>query len=225
MSDKRMKQTMRPSEAKVQPTDGKAALKAKLANFLFDYVGSKVQDGITYAMMVSGKHSQDRVEELKSLCRELRAAGVNEKVFRCYEVVNGYIFDIDLGVARDITARLAKEAMDINKDLIGNGPARRRQEDIEKLAKSCKKWFNQGQEVVEVALFSRNSVPRINITGRDAKNKGKMLTYEAYAIRHWDIDAVNALLQQSGIRILKVDTHEILPSETGLRVTLHIGLA
>lgn len=202
-----------------------AELKAKLAGFLMDYLGSKVSDGITYVLLTSDKKDTERFNELTSLKAELDKAHVNPNVFRCYQVSNGYIFDVDIGVARDLTAQMAREVMNIDRDLIGDGPQKRRRADIERLAKSCKAWFNKGVNTVEVALFSRNSVPRINITGRDAKGAAKMLTYEAYAIRHWDIDEVNSILLSSGIRITAVDTHEILPSETGLRVTLHIALA
>lgn len=211
------------AQAENQAVNQAADLKARLEDFMATYLGAKVQDGITYVLLTDDRSNSEQAAELMDLYNELRKAG-KENLFRYYSVSNGKIFDIDLNVARNLTAALAKKVMNINSDLIGKGPAVRRQGDIERLAKSCRKWYSKGIDTVEVALFSRNSVPRINISGKDAAGRAKMLTYEAYAIRHWDLDAVNALLREYGIRILAVDTHEILPSETGLRVTLRIGL-
>lgn len=202
------------------------SLQTDLARFCMDFLGAKVQDGITYVLLREEDKNKERFDRLSTIRRQLSEMGKAEnEVFRVYKVSNGYIFDIDLKTARDITAQLAMAELGSKTDLIGNLPEKRRAEDIERLAKSCVSWYKKGVTVVEVALFSRNSVPRINITGKDAKTKQpKLVTYEAYAVRHWDIDTVNQLLAKNGIRIMSVDTHEILPSETGLRVTLHIGV-
>lgn len=203
-------------------------LRSELADFVVTEVGAKVQDGITYVLMMNTESNNEKFAKLVKLRKDLTASGVEaDKTFRCYDVMNGHIFDIDLEMARDIIWRLLKATTDVSKDLIGDMPIKRRQRDIERLARKCQELFKSGVESTEVALFSRNSVPRINITGKDAKTgEPRMVTYEAYAIRHKDIEAVNQLLfkQGTGIRISQVITHEILPSETGLRVTLKMGL-
>ena len=199
-------------------------LKGKLADFIVDYVGAKVQDGITYSLKINDKNNIGKIDELMQLRKELTAAGVAETdVFRVYGVSNGYIFDVDLGTARDLIAKMAKGLAGVDGDLIGNMPNERRDADIKRLAKSIVKAAKNGSKSLEIAMFSRNSVPRITISGKDSAGANKLLTFDAYAVRHWDIDEVNRLTLPHCARVTKIDTHEILPSETGLRVVLHLA--
>lgn len=210
-----------------------------LTDFLITNIESKALYGITYVMALQSD------TELISSCQRIKENALKsgfgpEEVFRVYQVVNGYIFDMDLSVAKYLTGKLAIAVAKTNKDvnlnyvpngdLIGNGPEKRRREDMQNLAKYCKSQYEKGIMVFEVALFSRNSVPRIVINGSDSSkgNAGKpvIVTYNAYAIRHWDIEEVNRnLLVPAGIHITKIKPCEILPSKTGVRFELTLARA
>ena len=96
-----------------------------------------------------------------------------------------------------------------------------------KLARKCIHEFKEGHKTFDVALFSRNSVPRIVVSGKDPKSgKDGVVTYDAYAVRHWDIEEVNAkLLAKEGIRIAKIEPCEVIPTKTGVRFRLHLARA
>jgi hypothetical protein len=136
---------------------------------------------------------------------------------------------MDLTVAKMITFKLSKAVAKTNNnttpvgDLIGDNPSKRRKDDMIRLAKYVKQEYDAGRKVVEVALFSRNSVPRIIITGEGPNGQLIPIKYNSYAIRHWDMEAINAnLLIPSGIRVSRIEPCEVLPSKTGVRFLLHI---
>jgi hypothetical protein len=139
---------------------------------------------------------------------------------------------MDMSLAKYIAEKL----LDIvykgedHSNIIGDVPEIRRQNDMKKLAKLCQENYKNGKPVFEVALFSRNSVPRIVISGSDVNKgvRGKQIiaTYNAYAIRHWDIQEINDnLLMQVGLRISKIRPCEILPPKTGVRFQLSVDRA
>lgn len=209
-------------------------LMEELSIFLMQYVDCKALDGITYAMVLSNQPADaDRLKQLMEIKKKVMDAGFpDEAVFRCYKLSNGYVFDLDINVAKAITAKLAEKVAAANGgrtpagDLIGQNPERRRQQDMEKLAKSCIDNFNKGIRKLEVALFSRNNVPRITINGHDDAGNPKLVIYDAYAIRHWDLEAVNTMyLAPRGVRIQSIVPCEILPSKTGVRVILTLAVA
>lgn len=207
-----------------------------LTDFLVVNIESRAKDGITYAMAFK-EGDTALIEKCKGIKENVLKEGYGQdQVFRVYEVSNGYIFDMDLSIAKYITKELAKVVAKNNKlvlptdDLIGDAPEKRRRKDMQKLAKYCKSQYEKGINVFEVALFSRNSVPKITITGSDAANNGRdksvIVVYNAYAIRHWDIEEVNRnLLVPTGIRIAKIRPCEILPSKTGVRFELSLDRA
>jgi len=136
---------------------------------------------------------------------------------------------MDLNVAKKITSELSKAVAKANNgntptgDLIGDSPDKRRKDDMLGLAKYVKQQYDNGKKQIEVALFSRNSVPRIIISGVGPKNDMISIKYNAYAIRHWDIESINAnMLIPAGIRISKIEPCEVLPSKTGVRFVLYV---
>lgn len=197
----------------------------KLTDFLVTNIESKVLDGITYALALK---SDDFVEKGKDIKKAVLADGFEKnEVFRVFPVSNGYIFDMDMAVAKYITQRIAssmKDKIPQEADIIGDLPERRRQDDMQALAKYCKSQMEKGNSKIEVALFSRNRVPKIVITGKDAKGKDVVASYNAYAIRHWDLEEINnRYLKPSGITITGINACEILQSRTGVRFEIQLA--
>ena len=197
-----------------------------LTSFLVTNIESKALDGITYVMAF--KNDKEFIER----CKEIKEAAIangfgTDECFRVYEVVNGYIFDMDLSVAKYLTQKLYQAVKKGDADLIGDRPEKRRREDMKKMAKYCKSQYDKGITTFEVALFSRNAVPKIVVSGTDSSNhKGVVLNYNAFAIRHWDIEEINSsLLVPMGLRITKIKPCEILPPKTGVRFEITVSRA
>lgn len=201
-----------------------------LTGFLVCEIGGKAIDGITYAMVLKDERDSEAYNRYMQVRQEADACGfTRDEVFRVYELCNGYVFDMDLSVAKRITTKLAKaveksRGVNVgNGDLIGNSPETRRKQDMIALAKYVQQEYDSGKRVVEAALFSRNSVPHIIISGKDASGKLVSMKFNAYAIRHWDIETINyQLLIPAGIRISKLEPCEILPSKTGVKFNIYI---
>jgi len=206
----------------------------KLSYFLTTEIQSRALDGITYAMVFKGPKDKETLESYMEIKKEVEKCGFGpNEVFRVYEVSNGYIFDLDLSVAKSITVKLSEVVNKMNNgqtpigDLIGSHPENRRKEDMSKLAKLIKNEFKEGKRRIEIALFSRNSVPRIVMSADDKKSgKPVLVKYDAFAIRHWDLGDINTkMLIPAGIRIVKIEPGEILPPKTGVRFVLHLAEA
>lgn len=202
-----------------------------LTEFLVHEIDVKVLDGITYAFVLKNdKNAKETYKAYMKIKEEAKKCGfANDEIFRVYEVNNGYIFDMDIREAKKITTALAKAVAkdsgnkNIPRDLIGEGPEKRRKADMIALARYIKFNFDQGKDKVEVALFSRNKGPKITITGVGKNNNNMAIQYNAYAIRHWDIESINEnLLVPAGIRIAKIEPCEVLPSKTGVRFIMHL---
>ena len=84
----------------------------------------------------------------------------------------------------------------------------------------CVKQAKNGKPQSDIALFSKNTVDHINISGKTSKGQSVVLTYDAFALRHTDITDVNKKLADSGIQISNILIHEALPSMTGVRTTI-----
>lgn len=207
-----------------------------LTDFLVTNVEGKAMAGITYAMALKGQDDA-LIERGKRIKEETKNAGfTNGEVFRAYELSNGYIFDMDVSIAKYITEQLAKKVSREQKialpvtDLIGNRPEQRRGEDMRRLADYCIKQYKEGKRELELALFSRNNVPKIVITGtatsgnKAVNGKQIVVEYKAFAIRHWDIEDLNrSLLAPYGIMIEQITPCEVLPSKTGVRFILKLA--
>lgn len=202
-----------------------------LSEFLTTEIQSKALSGITYTLLLKDGKDKEEAAKYFKIREEATNCGFGpNEVFRVYEVSNGYIFDMDLSVAKYITVELSKVVSKMYGgrtpvgDLIGESPEVRRRDDMTLLAKYVLNQFKEGKRKVEVALFSRNSVPRIVINATDKDGKPVLLKYNAYAIRHWDIEDVNInLLAPKGVRIASIEPCEILPSKTGVRFILTLA--
>lgn len=196
-----------------------------LTDFVVCEIGAKALDGITYAMILKdNKKDMDIYNRYMEIKKETRRCGYTDQdIFRVYEVGNGYIFDMDILTAKQITAEMAKAVSKLNNgetpvgDLLNDMPEQRRKKDMINLAKYLKHEFDLGRNTLEVALFSRNSTNRIIINGRGPKGDLLSVRYNAYAIRHWDLEVINGkLLIPAGFRVSRIKPCEILPSKTGV---------
>lgn len=197
----------------------------QLSEFLVCEIGSKAIDGITYTLLLKdNKVDNDTFKRYQQIRKEVMNCGYSsDEILRCYELSNGYIFDMDLSTAKQITFELSKavSSMNGNKtpvgDLIGNSPEKRRKKDMGDLAKFVKESFDKGERECTVALFNKNATNKIRVTALDKNGNKLAIEYRAYAIRHWDIEAINSkLLMPNGIKIDSIQPCEILPHKTGV---------
>ena len=200
-----------------------------LSEFLICEIGSKTLDGITYTMVTNSEKDKEDCKRYMEVRKAVDEAGFGkDEIFRVYKLSNGYIFDMDLNIAKNITKKLSQAVYVTNGkeipsdfDPIGQKPEQRRKSDLDSLAHYLKNEYEAGRDIVEVALFNRNSVRRIVVTGKDPKGRSVMIKYNAYAIRHWDIETLNSrLLMPAGIRVSRVEPFDILPSKNGVRFQL-----
>lgn len=197
-----------------------------LTEFMVCEVGTKTLDGITYALLMKTEKDRETYEKYIKIKQEATRCGYSsEQVFRTYEVSNGYIFDMDIMTAKQMTVELSKAVAKMNNNatpvgnIIGDKPEQRRKKDMIALSRYLKNKFDSGIMQTEVALFSRNSSNKIVLNGKGPKPKEETLTitYNAYALRHWDIEMVNEkLLIPAGFRVSRIQPCEVLPSKTGV---------
>lgn len=198
----------------------------KLTEYLASELGGKVLSGVTYTIIFRDeKQVYERFLDIKK--EVLKCGFADDEIFRVYEVCNGYIADMDLSIAKRIANEIFEEVAKNNgqqiADKVGDYPESRRKSDMIRLAKHVQKELDKGNDFIEVALFSRNSVPRIRITGLDVDNKPILIEYKAYAIRHWDIERINSgILIPRGMRIRRIEPYEILPAKNGVRFILYL---
>lgn len=195
-----------------------------LTEFMICEVGSKALDGITYTMVLKTARDKELYTRYMTIRNEAAKCGyTSDEVFRVYEVANGYIFDMDLETAKQMTIEIAKSVSKNNGgktpsgNIIKDMPEQRRKRDLVNLAKYLKYEYDNGRYSVEVALFSRNSMNKIIVTGKGSRGETLALRYNAYAIRHWDIEILNEkFLIPAGFRVRSIQPCEILPSKTGV---------
>lgn len=194
-----------------------------LTEFMVCEVGSKAIDGITYTLLLKNNKDKEEIDRYMDIRHEATKCGYgSNELFRVYEIANGYIFDMDIATAKQITAEIVKtlnknNAKIQNTDLINNMPDQRRKKDMIALGRLLKEEYDKGKSQVELALFSKNSTNRIIINGKNSSGDAVEIRYNAYAIRHWDIELINEkLLIPAGFRVSRIQPCEILPSKTGV---------
>jgi hypothetical protein len=194
-----------------------------LSEFMVCEIESKALDGITYTMVL--KEGKDKERNLYDRYAKIREEAnkcgyTSSEVFRVYEVCNGYIFDMDIATVKKITNQMVKNMENIkdkDRDIINTLPDERRARDIKSMARYLLDEFTVGKEKLEVALFSKNSTNRIIINGKGSSGEHLAITYNAYALRHWDFEEINRnFLIPKGVRVKAIQPCEILPSKTGV---------
>lgn len=203
-----------------------------LTDVMLNVIGGKAYDGITYAMY-NGSAENDKkvVAQVNAIREEIKKEGFEPNNFiKLIKAPNGVIFDMDLQVSREINNALAQIVAKktgnqqlAQIDLTSDGPLKRRKQDFELLVKYIISESKKGNNVVSVALFSRNYVPKIVYTAKNAKKEDVKVTINSFAIRYWDIEAVNELLITQGYRIVNVKIGEILPTKTGVRFEIQVA--
>jgi hypothetical protein len=194
-----------------------------LTEFVICELDSKALDGITYTMVLKSDKNKELYDKYMGIKNEAVRCGYNNnEVFRVYELMNGYIFDMDILTVKQITAEIIKAVDKVNggktpvRELLGDLPEQRRKKDMIALAKYLKSEWDSGNRQVEVALFSRNATNKIIIHGKGPNGEDLAIRYNAYAIRHWDVEYINEkALIPAGFRVSKIQPREILPSKTG----------
>lgn len=194
-----------------------------LAEFIVRELGAKVLDGVTYAMFLDSKATdQKSFENYMRIKDEAIECGFpSNEVIRAYKVSNGSIIDVDLIYAKQVLAKVAKAIAQSKDeaeytDRIGDTPERRRERDIRALAKQLRQSYDSGKNQVEVVLFNRSAINRALISGTGLHGEKLMVRYNSYALRPEDIETINEfLLIPSGIRVSSMQACEILPQCQG----------
>ena len=209
-------------------------LKDMLSEFMIREIGAKVLDGITYTFVDS--NDKEKNKEYNVIREEATANGFGGKeIIRVFKVSNGFIYDLDIDIAKAITQELYKVvakdnnlSINVNENpnfrIIGETPKKRRMEEIEKISKFILNKAKTGEMDFEVALFSRNKTNQIIINGIDGDSGDRIsVRYNAYALRHYDLEIVNEkYLIPAGYRVCNVKPLEILPSKTGVCFNIRV---
>lgn len=206
----------------------------QLTEFVVCELGASVLDGVTYALFLKdNKKDMKRFEIYKVIKNTILNNGFrNDEIFRIYEVSNGYVIDLDLVVAKQITAEMCK-AMNVKdnynleqqlaEQILSDKLEQRRKRELISLAKYIKSEYDNGKREIQVALFSKNSTDRIIVTGVDNNNEKVMVVHKAYSVRNWDLETLNyQILMKAGIRIRSVTPYEILPRRNGISFQLNV---
>lgn len=212
----------------------------QLGEFLVNDVADKLVFGITYCMYLDDNvEDRKKIDRYDDLRNKMKSNGIDpDTIFQKIKVTNGYVYNLEVEVARKIMGividrmnRYSKtdRGKKIRNDIFKDKPTKRRVEDIQEMAKylikSYKKDNPHGEiKRVEVAIFSRNSTNKIVCMAKDAKDmkKDKMLNFMAYAIRQYDLNEVNKIMISNGFKIIGSRIGEILPSKTGVRYTISV---
>lgn len=198
-----------------------------LTEFLVVNIDQKILQGISYLIVpkTEAGGNAEKIKQYDAMRARLTELGVPEdEQFRRYDVNTAIIYEIELKTAISITERLstAVGAAQTTDFGISKTSLERQQEDIKRLVQLCVKQARNARSEFDVCLFSKNKVDKINITGKDSKGQPVAVVYDAFALRHTDIVAVNQQLASCGLKIARVLVHEAVPSMTGVRVTLRI---
>lgn len=211
-----------------------------LGSYMVDEIGSRALRGVTYSFVfkpeylesmnkkrcyVNKKGAETDIENFRKIREEAFNCGFEaNELFRIYEVANGWVYDVDMNIAKKIAFEITKKVAAYNgnktpvKDVIQDNPERYRKAEMTALAKKIKRVYEAGSRSLELALFNRNTTNRIVVNGKTVDGEPVSVMYDAYALRHTDIEVVNdKLLIPIGIKITKIIPYEILPSKTGVR--------
>lgn len=205
-----------------------------ISEFVINELGSKVIEGITYTFISKEPYDAPLYEKYKFIRETANQEGFGDReLIRIYEVCNGYIFDLDLYIAKVVISEMYKGVLmtegklkspsDYKDTFIKDKPEQRRKRDMLNISRKIKNEFDKGNTQMDIALFSRNTTHKIIINGVDRKGRKMISTYDSYVLRHEDLRLVNEeFLLPAGIKIDAIKPCEILPNRNGLLFTIHI---
>ena len=206
----------------------------ELRNMINEFVVAELKTsvlyGITYSLFYK-ENKKDKVfcDRYNLIRKEANKQGYQiDELFRVHELVNGYIFDLDLDVCIDVlkdiitfSNKFAVNKVDPTK-YISNRPQANIDNELNKMAHYLKKKYDQGEEEVELALYStmkhRNRAV-INVIGSNEETLA--IVYDCYIARMADIKELNSrYLIPAGFRVSNVQGCEILPKRCGVSFIL-----
>lgn len=89
----------------------------------------------------------------------------------------------------------------------------RRKSDMLALAKYVQKKYLDGQNIIDIVIFSRNTVPEAVVSGVLPDGRPAIQRYKAFAVRQSDFKDINRnILMPIGYRIKSVAPGPVLPS-------------
>jgi hypothetical protein len=182
---------------------------------------------------------EEEVKEVERIKKEAAACGyaVNT-VIRTLEASNGMVYVIDRNRMYQLAIAIAKIAIQEDPELLKNGTRpgnilgdhgeAARKEEIERLSrkviKAVESRAGSGKVELEVALFNKNSTNKIEMTCLAGETEDMVkVTYDAYRLTVYDIEEINKKhIGPKGYLIKDVVVGEILPRNSGIRVTLKV---
>lgn len=203
-------------------------LKNKLQNFIVNELGGKAIDGVTYTMIKTGpaatNFDAERLEDCKALRKEADICGFGpNELVRVYPVYQGVVYDVDMNVVNKIQSVLVNNIIDKNgqhleySKAVGNRPEMRRKSDMLALAKYVQKKYLDGQNIIDIVIFSRNTVPEAVVSGVLPDGRPAIQRYKAFAVRQSDFKDINRnILMPIGYRIKSLAPGPVLPSRQGV---------
>lgn len=192
-----------------------------LTDFLVCQIGSKTIDGVTYDLMLKDSDLDMRVyDRYNDIRKEADNCGYRDsEVFRVYRMSNGYIMDMDLMAVKQINsqmlAAIKRNTSDANDTSdVTDMPERQRKSEVVRFANYLKSKYDKGIKEFEVALYNRESTGTIIINGVLEDGRKASVKYDAFAIRHWDIETVNKkIIAHKGFIVRSIVPCEILPNK------------
>lgn len=199
-----------------------------LTGFIVAEIGTDGLDGITYCMKIKNSRNAQEYNQYLEIREEANKCGYDkDEVFRVHELVNGYVFDIDMSTMVKVLMDVARATVDVtgkNKELLSKvyrEPEAVRKREVKRLANAILKKIEAGENSIDVALFNKNSTDKAGVTVDTPDGKSQYVYLNAYALRHWDIKVLNEqLLMKRGYRVARVIPKYVLSSENGIHTTL-----
>ncbi len=197
----------------------------KVADLLKEMVicelGSKVVDGVTYFSLIKGNEADEkkykRYIAIDKYCKE--QYGERGSCIEINSVVNGYVINIGIEMAKSIICKIAEES-NIDSDIrnvIGNKPEKSRENECEKLGKYLLDRYKDNKMESEIVLYSTTKSDVSNNVGVDASGQNIRVCYRTFAITHNEIEGVNEkYLVPHGIRIKEIKPCEVLSRRQGV---------
>lgn len=204
-------------------------LKTSLRTFFNVEVGSGIVRGSSYALVFN--EDEAKVHAYLDIQQKIKDEGLNASdVLRVFQLCNGYIFDMNLRLAQKFTVDLLRDDTTVDEKLTDNDiltirdtPRIRMEKDMKRLTKRCIEVLEKGKTDLDVALFSRIDSPQIRFNAKLDTGKAVQFTYDAYALRHTDLEATNkTYMIPKGIRVAKIQPCELLPTRSGVKFKLWI---
>lgn len=200
-------------------------IEKKLLKFYNDTVGAEIMRGITYTLTLDTDSCNQEYLKLNGL---LKDAGYEQyNLLKVSKLCNGYIFDMDLSLAKREAAKTLmlydKKSIDLNtKSAINSYPNERIESEKVKLANYIIKEFEAGNSKLSIALYSRNQTGKI-VYKVFVDNQPILMRYDAFALRKENLESINEkFLVVKGLKIAKIRACEILPTRTGAGFELYI---